>query len=248
MTRRTLMWAGVVLLFLLAVGGLWAVYGVRTVTLTEAQIQERINKQIDKDFRVKGVAHLLVKTVKVKDAVVHIQDDHIIVLIDVEGTLRGNKKFTLTAYSVGVPAYSLGEFFFRPDKVEVQKFAYEGSTPTELFTRFSRRYVSDDKARQLIEDKAPKAEEWMTVVAENAATSFLARRPVYRPKDDMRGLLIKASLESVKVDQSQIVITFSLWQLTVSVLFGLLCLIGCIATIWVLIKHPFLGLTTIFLG
>ena len=51
MTRRTLMWAGVVLLFLLAVGGLWAVYGVRTVTLTEAQIQERINKQLDKDFR-----------------------------------------------------------------------------------------------------------------------------------------------------------------------------------------------------
>jgi uncharacterized membrane protein HdeD (DUF308 family) len=64
----------------------------------------------------------------------------------------------------------------------------------------------------------------------------------------MRGLLIKASLESVKIDQSQIVITFSLWQLTVSVLFGLLCLIGCIAAVWVLIKHPFLGLTTIFLG
>jgi hypothetical protein len=248
MTRRALMWAGVVLLFLLAVGGLWAIHGERSVTLTEAQIQERINKQLDKDFPVKGAAHLLLKTVNVKKATVHIQDGHVIALIDVEGTLRGNKKFTLTTYSVGVPTYSFGEFFFKPDKVEVQKFAYEGSTPTELFTRFARRYVSDDKTRRLIEDKAPKAEAWMTVVAENAATGFLARRPVYRPKDDVRGLLIKASLESVKVNQGHVVITFSLWQLTGSVLFGLLCLISFVVAAWVLIKHPFLGLTTIFLG
>jgi hypothetical protein len=44
--------------------------------------------------------------------------------------------------------------FFESDKIEVQKFAYEGSTPTDLFSRFAKRHVSDDKARQLVEDKA----------------------------------------------------------------------------------------------
>jgi hypothetical protein len=82
------------------------------------------------------------------------QDNRVVALIDVEGTLRTNKAFTLTAYAIGVPTYSSGELFFESDKIEVQKFAYEGSTPTDLFSRFAKRHVSDDKARQLVEDKA----------------------------------------------------------------------------------------------
>ena len=111
--------------------------------------------------------------------------------------------------------------FFKPDKVEVQKFAYEGGAPTELFTLFAKRYVSDDKARQLVEDKAPTVESWMTTAAQNAAVHTLEQRPVYRPKDDVKGLLIKASLASATIDEDRIAVTFSIWQLTLSVLFGI---------------------------
>src|SRR5271168_3344731 len=182
MTRRVLMWAGVVALFLLAIVGFWGVYGTHRVTFTEAQVQEIVNKQLDKDFPVKGAAHLLVKTINVRSATIHVQDNRIVTLVDVEGTLRTNKAFTLTAYAIGVPTYSFGELFFKPDKIEVQKFAYEGSRPTELFSRFAKRYLSDDKKRQIVEDTAPAVESWMTTVAQNAAMHTLEERPVYRLK------------------------------------------------------------------
>jgi hypothetical protein len=242
------MWAGVVALFLLAIGGLWTVYGTQNASFTEAQVQERINKQLDKELPVTGAAHLLVKTIIVRGATIHIQDNRIVAIVDVEGRLRTNKAFTLTVYAIGVPTYSFGELFFKPDTIKVQKFAYEGSTPTELFTGFAKRYVADGETRQRIEDKAPGVESWMTAVAENAAVHALERRPVYRLKDDVKGWLIRASLESVKIDQDRIVVTFSLWQLTSTVLFGCFCLIVGIAFLLILIRHPLLGLTEIALG
>ena len=248
MIRRNLMWGGVVMLFVLAVGGLWALYGTHTVTLSEAQVQERINRQINKEFTIQGRARVLVKSVSIKSAEVHIEDAHVNAFIDLEGTLRTGKKFTLTAYAVGVPTYAHGEFYFKPEMMQVQKFAYEGSTPTEIFTRFAKRYVSDDKVRQLIEDKAPKLEEWMTTLAQNAATHSLEKRPVYRPKDDVKGLLMKASLESVSIDQHNIVVTFSLWQLTLSVLLGVCCLIAAIGFMVVMFEYPLLGVTLTLLG
>jgi hypothetical protein len=129
----------------------------------------------------------------------------------------------------------------------VQKFAYEGSTPTELFTRFAKRYVSDDKARQLVEDKAPTVESWMTTVAQNAAVHTLEQRPVYRPKDDVKGLLIKASLASVTIDEDRIAVTFSIWQLTLSVLFEILCLLSGIVVILIILAYPLLDFAIIAL-
>jgi hypothetical protein len=247
MTRKGLIRAGIVALFLLAIAGFWGIYGTHRVTFTETQVQDIINKQLNKDFPVKGAAHLLVKTISVRGATVHIQDNRVLVLVDVEGTLRTNKKFSLTAYAIGVPTYSFGELFFKPDKIEVQKFAYEGSSPTELFGRFARRYISDDKARQLVEDGAPAVESWMTSVAQSAVVHTLEERPVYRPKDGVKGLLIKASLESVAIDQDRIAVTFSIWQLTLSVLFGIFCLIGGLVAIVILFASPFLDVAVIAL-
>jgi len=248
MTRKALMWAAVAALFLLGIAGLWSTYGTQQVTFTEAQVQERINRQLDREFPVKGAAHLLVKSIKVRAATIHIQDGRIIALVDVEGTLRTNKGFTLTAYAVGIPTYSFGELFFKPDKIEVQKFAYEGGTPAQLFSGFARRYVSDDKARQLIEDTAPAVESWMTSVAQNAAVYTLERRPVYRLKDGVKGFLIKASLASVTIDRDLIVVTFSIWQLTLSVLLGAFCLMaGIVVLWWILIPNSLLSFAFIAL-
>lgn len=247
MTRRRLMWAGVVALFVLAIGGLWTAYGTQRATFTEAQVQARIDSQLDKELAVTGAAHLLVKTIKVQGATIHIRDNHIIAVVDVEGRLRTGKAFTLTIYAIGVPTYSFGELYFKPETIKVQKFAYEGSTPTELFTGFAKRYVSDAEMRQLIEDKSPAVESWMTAVAQNAAVQTLQRRPVYQLKDDVKGLLIKASLESVKIDQDRMIVTFSLWQLTLSVLFGIFCLMFGIAVLLILLLHPLLGVAALAL-
>jgi hypothetical protein len=80
----------------------------------------------------------------------------------------------------------------------------------------------------------------MTTVAQNAAVHTLEQPPVYRLKDGVKGLLIKASLASLTIDQDRLVVTFSIWQLTLSVLFGFLRLIGGIVLMLILIAHPLL--------
>lgn len=242
MNVRKLIWVAVGVLLLLAIGGLWAAYGTTSITLTEPQVQARIDHQLDKDFPAKGVARLLVKSIEIQSATVHLQDGEVTALIDLAGTLRVGKKFTLTAYAIGVPTYRAGEFFFTADKVEVRRFAYQGRAPSEVAKQLADRYVSDDRARQFFEDTAPAVEEWATTLAQNAAMQVLERRPVYRLRDDVKGILIGASLSSVKIDQDRLVVTFSLWQLTLSVLLGALCLVAGIATIWIMLRHPLFGL------
>lgn len=235
MTRRQVMWVGVILLSVCGIVGLWTMFGVHKVSFTEAEIQNRINIQLHREFPVKGAAHLIVKTVSIQDAIIRISDERVIALIDIEGTMRAGKKFSFTTYAIGVPTYTHGEFYFHPEHIEVQKFAYEGKTPTEIFSRFARRYVSNEKVRQFIEDKAPRVEQWMTLTAQTAAMHALERKPVYRLKDDIKGFLIRASLESVKVEQDRMVITFTLLRLTLTVVGGLLALVVAIGLIFVLI-------------
>lgn len=248
MTRRQFMWAGVGVLFLLAGIGLWTVFGVHSVSFTETEIQNRINAKLHKEFPVKGIARVIVKTVNMQSATIRIVDGQVIALIDIEGTMRLGKKFSLTAYAVGIPTYADGEFYFHPEHIEVQKFAYEGKTPTELFSGFARRYVSNEKARQFIEDKAPRVEEWMTVTAQNAAMHALERKPIYRLKDDMKGFLIRASLESVKIEQDRIVLNLTLLRLTLTVLGGLLALMVAIYIVYALMTNPLLGEALDFLS
>ena len=54
MTRRGLMSAAVVALFVLAIGGFWSIYGTQRVTFTEAQVQERINAAARPGFSGQG--------------------------------------------------------------------------------------------------------------------------------------------------------------------------------------------------
>jgi hypothetical protein len=242
MTLRKLIWIVVGVLLLLTIGGLWDAYGTSSITLTEPQVQARIDQQLDKDFAVRGVAQLLVKSVRIRAATIHLQDGQVTALIDATGMLRADKSFTLTAYAVGVPTYRSGEFFFTPDKIEVRRITYEGGAPGERARQFADRYVSDAKLRQLVEDKAPAVEDWVNTLAQNAAAQVLERRPVYHLRDDVKGMLIAASLSSVKIDHDRLVATFSLWQLTRSVLLGALCLVVGLATIWLMFRHPLFGL------
>ena len=248
MTCRKLMWAGVVALFVLAIGGLWTSYGTQRATFTEAQVQERINSQLDKEFPVTGSSRFA----RQNDQSAgrhhshprqphHRRCRHCRQVADKQGVHSDHLRNW-------VPTYSFGELYFKPETIKVQKFAYEGSTPTELFTGFAKRYVSEAEMRQLIEDKSPAIEGWMTVVAQNAAVQTLERRPVYRLKEDVKGLLIKASLESVKIDRDGMIVTFSLWQLTLSVLFGIFCLMIGIAVLLVLLLHPLLGVAALALS
>ena len=79
-------------------------------------------------------------------------------------------------------------------------------------------------------------------VAENGIKAYLATRPVYRLKDDFKGLVLKAALVDVTIEQNSLAVTFSLWNLTVATGMFVLILIILVLVIYWLIRHPLWGL------
>ena len=242
MTKRQWMWIGIGAIFLVGFFFLFKMVGTHTVTITEPQLKGYVASVVGKEFPVKG-AGTWVKTAMVKSADVSIEGDKLHAVIEIEGTLRANKKFNLSTNAVGVPFYQSGEFFFKPEKVEVKKWAYQGASPAEIAEAASKRYVTDEGLKNIIKDAAPKIENWVTSVAQSALVHAPATTEIYTLKSDAKGIVVKAALDSVVVDKNEIKIVFSLWQLTVSAFIGFALLLIGIALAWGLITHPGVGLT-----
>ena len=82
-------------------------------------------------------------------------------------------------------------------------------------------------------------------LADAAIKAYLATRPVYRFKNDFKGFVLKASLVDVTIDRDALVVTFSLWNLTVTCAVFALVLIGALSVVYLLIRHPLWGLARI---
>jgi hypothetical protein len=78
--------------------------------------------------------------------------------------------------------------------------------------------------------------------AERAIKAYLAARPVYRVKDDLKGVLLKAALVDVAIERDRLVVTFSIWNLTTTVAIFALLLIGALLAVYLLVRHPHWGL------
>jgi hypothetical protein len=245
-TYRTLLWTIVPLLLVAAAIGLIAVHGRLQVTLTQAEIQERVEKQLDKDFPISGVSGLIVKSARLNAVTIEFDDSKALVAFNLEGRLTTGKSFAITASAIGSPLYSSGEFFFKPDSIAIEDVTYEGGNPTEALDSLLQRRIRSERIRKLISGKTRHVEEWAIKLAERVATKVLLEKPVYRPKDDVKGYLVKASLESVVIAGDHLLITFSLWQLTITVVIGIACLAGAIVLAIALVRHPSLGAAFIF--
>lgn len=229
MNRKLLGWISVPALLLLGCAGFWTLYGTHEIALTQAQIQSRLDKQMGKDLPLKGAAQTLVKSVQAKNGAVQIGADQVTISFDIEGVLRNGKTFSVSATSVGAPQYVSGEFYFEPSKVEIENFTYENSRPADIASRLGK-FLGEGAAKRVIEGQAQRAEDWVTTLAENTVKHALEERPVYVLKDDTKGQVLKSSLESMKVENGRVVLTFSLWRLTTSAALGAL---GWIAAIWI---------------
>jgi hypothetical protein len=227
-TYRKLLWTVVPLLLAAAALGLIAVHGRLQVTLTQAEIQDRVEKQLDKDYPISGIGGLLLKSARLKAANVEFEDSQALVTFELEGKLI------------------TGKFFFKPNNIEIEDVTYEGGRPTEAVDSLIQQRIRSERIRRLISGKTHHVEEWALRLAERAATKVLLEKPVYKPKDDVKGYLIKASLESVAIAGDRLVVSFSLWQLTITVVIGILCLAGAAVLALVLIRNPLLGAALIF--
>ncbi len=222
MTRRLLVWIVAVVLGALAiVGGLWSAFGTNRIVRTDAQLQERINRQLPHE--VKGVT--------IERATVTIADNQIALRVEIRASALG-QTVAASAFARGIPRYDAerGELFFDAEDVKL-----------ENFTVGDRAGGADEPSGRLSDLVGEKLMR-IKAVAGSAITTgvkaYLAARPVYRFKDDLKGLVLKAAITDVAIEGNAVAISVSLLNLSVMVAVCLLALLTIVVIAVQIMRHP----------
>ena len=228
MSKRGWAWAGLITLALVSVvGGVFLIFGgSHTIRLSQEDIQERINKQLPKTWN----------DITVTEASVNLAET-----MTVHATMGGekfNRRFDLSGTAEGEIVYRKGAFYFEPISITVEQFTYQGNTIAGGLKNTLDRYLDDGKLKDALERGTDNVEKWATETAQSATKFLLDFIPIYRVKDDFKGFLIKASLESVSVEDGKLAITFSLYRLTINVIILFVVLLAAIGLMIALVRNP----------
>ena len=220
MSNRRFAWIALAILGAIAAfGTVWDSPGPDTIMLNAAQLQERINRALPRQF----------KGVTVERATVALAQGRVALTVEARAAALG-QSVAASVSARGVPRYDpeRGEIFFDADDVKVGDFAFTGGRLAERIDRLG----GDSRAR--VESAAERA-------IATGLKAYLAARPVYRPKDDLKGLLVKTAVAEVAIQGEALAIRVSVVKLTVTVAIGLAVLLAIGVLIVQLIRHPHWG-------
>jgi hypothetical protein len=224
MSKRKLAWIVVALVGLLATAGLlWAMFGTSKLVFAESELQARLNQQLPRTIR----------DITIERVAVHLAETRLALRVDLQGTAM-RQPVSAVVSARGVPRYDAqsGAMYFDADDVKLDQLTIAG-----------RGIAGDeDSTRRRLTDVAGAAVQRL---AEAATKAYLAARPVYRFKDDFKGIVLKAALVNVTIEQSTLTVTFSLWNLTVTVAIFAAVIVGVLLLIYVLLRHPLWGLEVV---
>lgn len=225
-------WLGAALLLMLGAAALWGVKATHAMSFAQAELQERIDRQLGRDIAIKGPAQALLRSIRMKKAALTLHDGKAAIAFELGGELRTGRNFEMAGTAVGAPAYAGGALYFHPEQIDVRRLSYEGQSVADLVARVARSHVATEKARDFLEDKARKADVWAVTAAEAALRRFLEEQPIYRLKADSKGAFLKAALEKITVEDGRLLVTFSFWRFTVTTIAGVFSLLaGVISSI-----------------
>ena len=217
MSRRKIAWIVIALVGLLSAAGLvWSMFGSDRLTFTAAELQSRLNQQLPRTAR----------DVTIERVDVALADNRLALRIATQARVL-QQPVSATVSARGVPRYEAHEavIYFDADEIKIERLAIAGRTVVGEGGRLGNAVRST-----------------LQGVAENGIKAYLATRPVYRLKDDFKGLVLKAALVDVTIEQNNLAVTFSLWNLTVATGMFVLILIILVLVIYWLIRHPLWGL------
>jgi len=218
MSRRTVAWIVIALVGLLSAAGLgWSMFGSDRLTFTAADLQSRLNQQLPRTAR----------DVTIERVDVALADNRLALRIGMQARVL-QQPVSATVSARGVPRYEAHEaaMYFDADDIKIEQLAIAGRT-----------VVGEEGGRL-----SNTVRSTLQRVAESGIKAYLATRPVYRFKDDFKGLVLKAALVDVAIEQNNLTVTFSLWNLTVATAVFMLSLIILLLVIYWLIRHPRWGL------
>jgi len=221
MSKRRIAWIVVALVGLLSAAGLvWSVFGTDRLTFTAAELQSRLNQQLPRTIR----------EVTIERVNVALADNQLALRIALQARVL-QQPVSATVSARGVPRYEAHEtaIYFDADEIKIEQLAIAGRT-----------VVGQEGGRL-----ANTVRSTLQGVAESGIKAYLATRPVYRIKDDFKGVVLKAALVDVAIEQNTLAVTFSLWNLTMTAAMFALTLIIVALVIYWLIRHPLWGLLAI---
>lgn len=197
MTRPGLLLTAALLAALAITGAALSAVGPERVTLTGADLEERVNRALPRQFHNVTVDH----------ASVSVEDGRITVRPEVRVTSLG-RTIATAVVARGVPQYSAerGEVFFDADDVKIEDSG-SGGLVKQLGIR-----VGGELGERL-QRNMPRVEDAAAGLVAGSIKAWLASRPVFRFKDDVNGLVFKAVLEDVAVEGNRLVIVASLVRL-----------------------------------
>jgi hypothetical protein len=244
MTKRKGAWMGLAVAALASVIGIAVGVsgGTYTVRLTQEEVQQKIDQKLaHKDTFKKGPASIRVKNARAE------LTDRLLVHVDMEGEQLFKTHFSLSTVATGEVSYRDGEFFFTPakDGVRIENFQYDGPPIAERIVKRSERYLTNRGLRNAVEDAAPHVEAWMKASAEYGATAYLSKAPIYRLKNDFKGIVAKAALEKVEIKDGKLAITFTIWHLAYMVVAWIFVLIMVLGFMFALMQSPGWGAVAI---
>ncbi|HMK91318.1 MAG TPA: hypothetical protein VK446_17010 [Methylocystis sp.] len=235
--NRRLLWGAAAALAIVGAAALRDIGGAQKISLSEAQIQERLNSRLDHELPISGAAARFVKSARAESAQVRILNKEVGLTARVAGKLRNDGDFSFTVAAIGAPRYDDGAFYFDPQKIEMKDLALAGVAGSGSAP--GRRRILGELAQRLVEENATLVEEWAAPLADGIARRMLARRPVYRVADDFKGRLIKTSLDSVEVVDGRIDLTFTILGLGFWAIVGAACVVlALVLALWLLLSAP----------
>jgi hypothetical protein len=164
----------------------------------------------------------------VDSATVAIADGRIELTVEVHATTLG-QGFAATASARGLPVYDAerGELLFDADNVAVSRIRPTGGNLAERLDR--------SRLGQRLEETAGK-------LVAAGIKAYLAARPVYRLKDDVKGIVLKAAVTDVAIEGNRLVVMVSLISLTRTVALFLCLLVLAVILLAQLRLHPGWGI------
>jgi hypothetical protein len=229
MTLRRFAWIAAGVFGTLAIlGAVWSALGTNRIVLTDAQLQERVNRQLPRE--VKGVT--------IERATVTIAEHQVALRVEVQASAL-NRTFAATASARGIPRYDAerGALFFDADDVKLVNFTV--GNPAGRVEQPGGRLAGLVGENHLTQVKAAAGN---TVAA--GLKAYLAARPVYSFKDDLKGLVLKAAITDVAIEGNAVAIGVSLFNSSVMLAICLLALLAILVVVVQLFRHPGWGART----
>jgi hypothetical protein len=201
-------------------GAALSAFGPERIALSQDALQERINRELPRQFR----------SVTVERATIALADGRITVRAETRASALG-KTIASATVARGVPQYNAerGEVFFDADEVKIEDSG-SGGLVKQLGLRVG------GKLGEKLEQNMPKVEDAAAGLVAGSIKAWLASRPVYRFKEDIKGLVFKATLKDMTVEGDRLVIGVSLVRVSAAVvawLCGLALVMLGTAWLWV---------------